>query len=103
MAAISRINPLWPTDAMGGTSKKTLENQQDGIPIFSDVLKSAIKGVEETDAEYRKAEYLLATGQLDNPAVLNMAGSKANISVQLLTQLRNKALESYNSIVNMSV
>ena len=56
----------------------------------------------ETDAEKNEAQYLLATGQLDNPAELTIAASKAQIAVDLLVQLRNKALDAYNELKNIS-
>ncbi len=102
MATIAQINPLWQSQAMGlNTVTNTAQN--DGIPVFSDILNTAVENVKQTDAEKTETEYLLATGQLDNPALLSIASSKAEISVQLLVQLRNKALESYNTVMNMSM
>lgn len=99
---INKINPLWQSEAFGlDTVANTTQN--DGIPVFSDVLNTAIDNVKQTDKEKSEAEYLLATGQLDNPALLNIASAKAEISVQLLVQMRNKALESYNTITSMSM
>ena len=39
--------------------------------MFGLAFQSAIDHVKETDAEKVEAEYLLATGQLDNPASFN--------------------------------
>ena len=47
--------------------------------------------------------YLLATGQLDNPAQVNLAAYKAELSVSMLLEMRNRALEAYNELKNMSV
>lgn len=102
MANISQINPLFKSQAMGVNTAK-LNNQTDGIPVFSDVFKSAIDNVKQTDADRAKAEYLLATGQLDNPAVASIANSKAQISIELMLQLRNKALESYSEITRINM
>lgn len=70
---------------------------------FGDIFQAAIDGVRETDAEKNKMEYLLATGQLDNPAELMISLSEASLSVDLLVQLRNKAMDSYNSIIQMAI
>ena len=53
--------------------------------------------------EKNRAEYLLATGQLDNPAELTIAGTKAQLSVDLLVQLRNKALDAYTELNRISL
>ena len=50
-----------------------------------------------------KKEYLLSTGQLDNPAELNIALYKADVSMQLFVQLREKALNAYNEISRISL
>ena len=48
-------------------------------------------------------EYLLSTGQLDNPAQLSIAAYKAQASLQLLIQLRNKAVDSYNELMRINL
>lgn len=99
---INKISPLWQSENFSvDTANNTVQN--DGIPVFSDILNTAINNVKQTEAERVEADYLLATGQLDNPAILSMANSKAEIAVQLMVQMRNKALESYNTITSMSM
>lgn len=71
--------------------------------LFGDIFQSAIGAVKEADAEKNQAEYLLSTGQLDNPAALTIASTKSQLSVQLLVQLRNKALDSYNELMRISL
>jgi len=71
--------------------------------MFADIFQSAIDNVKQTDAEKNHAEYLLATGQLDNPAELTIAATKAQTSVELLVQLRSKALESYNELMRINL
>ena len=45
----------------------------------------------------------MATGQLDNPAIRTIASTKAQMSVELLVQLRNKALDAYSELSRMSI
>ena len=49
------------------------------------------------------AEYRLATGQMDNPAEMSIASSQWSMSVNLLIQLRNKALDAYNELMRISL
>ena len=74
-----------------------------GGSAFASIFKSAIQNVKDTDAEFVQAQYLLATGQLDNPAQVNLAAYKNEIAVDLLIQLRNKALDAYNELRNMNI
>ena len=70
---------------------------------FGQIFHSQIQNVVDTDAEFTHAQYLLATGQLDNPAQLSIAAYKNQIAVDLLVQMRNKALDAYNELKNMNV
>ena len=83
------------------TEKVSAQNTEQGI--FGDIFQSAIENVKQTEAEKNEAEYLLATGQLDNPALLTIASTKNQIAVELLVQLRNKALEAYQEITRISL
>lgn len=104
MATIGSIQPLWDTISLDKTNtKENNASSQNGFPVFADVFQNAINDVKQTDAEYSEAQYLLATGQLDNPAVATIAGTKATLSVQLLAELRNKALDAYSEITRMSI
>ena len=87
--------------AQGG---KAVEETEGGIAdsAFGQIFKSLIQNVKDTDAEFTQAQYLLATGQLDNPAQMSLAAYKNEIAVELLVQLRDKALEAYNQLKNMS-
>lgn len=84
-------------------ASKTEQTSGENSGMFADIFKTAINNVRETDAEKNRAEYLLATGQLDNPAELTIAGTKAQLSVDLLVQLRNKALDAYTELNRISL
>lgn len=94
------IQPLWNTMPSIKDQPKT-ETAPEGS--FADVFRWAIDNVKETDAEKVEAQYLLATGQLDNPSALMIAASKNQIAVDLLIQLRNKALDVYSELTRISL
>ena len=64
---------------------------------------SSTENVKETDADFKEAQYLLATGQLDNPAMAMIAASKSQSAVSLLIQLRNKAQDAYSELMRISL
>lgn len=100
MTSMQRIDPI-----LSGITPRSGEKTEaaESGSLFGDIFQSAIGAVRETDAEKTQAQYLMATGQLDNPASLTIASTKAQISVQLLVQLRNKALESYNELMRINL
>jgi len=71
--------------------------------MFSAIFQNVIQNVKETDAEKTQNEYLLSTGQLDNPSSMMIALSKYQTSVDLLVQLRNKAQEAYSELMRISL
>lgn len=97
-----RISPLWETfstrEAQPVEKKKAAEGS-----VFADIFQSLVNNVRESEDDVAKKEYLLSTGQLDNPAELNMALYKADVSMQLFVQLREKALNAYNEISRISL
>ena len=102
--AIDRIQPLWTdlqTEGMRLDAGAEVGRTQP--TLFSDIFQSAIDRVRETDAAKNEVAYQLATGQLDNPAALMTSITEAQASLELLIQLRNKAVESYNELMRLSV
>ena len=94
------ITPLWETMPLTKTEVKghTVPGE-----TFADFFGAAIEAVRQSDEEKAHAQYLLATGQLDNPAELQIATSKYEMSVSLMVQLRNKGLEAFNELMRISL
>lgn len=80
----------------------TVDQVKEGS-TFGSLFTDLIQNVKDTDAEFTQTQYLLATGQLDNPVQVGISAYKADIALDLLIQMRNKALEAYNELKNMSV
>ena len=101
---MAAIQPLWtqmPLQNM--TAASPTAQKPEGGSAFTDIFQSAVDAVKETDAEKTQMEYLMATGQLDNPALLTIASTKAQLSVELLVQLRNKSMDAYNELMRISL
>lgn len=102
MAEVSQLTPLSKlTPLAGGQKRESISPLGDSM--FGAIFQDAINNVKETDADKVEAQYLLATGQLDNPAALMTAISKNQIAVDLLIQLRNKALDAYSELTRISL
>lgn len=100
LTPIEKLTPLTPISP----EKKAPEgpSSTEGI-VFGAIFRSAIENVKETDADFKEAQYLLATGQLDNPAMAMIAASKSQSAVSLLIQLRNKAQDAYSELMRISL
>ena len=84
-------------------SAQSLNPYPDGTSLFTDVALRLVDGVNSTDATFQADLVKAAAGELDNPHQLLIDSEKANVSLQLMISMRNKALEAYNSIISMQV
>jgi flagellar hook-basal body complex protein FliE len=98
------ITPIRSLDSIAdiGASKKTVSGQNGG-PSFQDIFKEAVENVKTTESDLTRQQYLLSTGQIDDAHTVPAAAAKAQLSVELLTALRNKALEAYTEIIRISI
>lgn len=70
---------------------------------FTDIFKDALENVKQAEETVKQDEILVATGQTDDLHTVMIDSAKAELAVSMLVQVRNKALEAYNDIMNMSV
>ena len=68
---------------------------------FAGVFQTAWKNAVDSRTDYAREQYALAVGETDNPHNLMIVANKAELSVELLVQLRNKALESYDQLIKI--
>lgn len=95
------ISPLW--EAFPTSKPQTTEAAVSGSSIFADIFNTMVDNVRETEDVVAKNEYLLSTGQLDNPAALQVSQLKADAATSLLIQLRDKVLNAYSELSRISV
>lgn len=93
------IEPLW--DSL--TQPVQSASQNPAGSLFASVFQSAIQNVRDTNAQQVQLEYQLATGQIDNPALVTTAITKATTAAELLMQMRNKAVDAYNELMRISL
>lgn len=71
--------------------------------MFSDIFDSLVENVNSTNSSFEGDIVKAAEGELDNPHQLVIDSTKASIALQLLSNVRNDALNAYNEIIKMSV
>ena len=94
------ISPIRPIQTESVSSSSESRNQPS---MFADIFQSMVDNVKETDAAKNEAYYALTTGQLDNPAQASIAATQAELSVSLLVQMRNKALDAYSELMRINL
>lgn len=98
------INPINKINSINDLKENNVSlGKNDGVQAFRDVLDGVINQVKSTDDDLAKNQYLLATGQIDDAHAVPIAAAKAQLSMDLLIQLRNKAMESYNELMRINL
>jgi len=102
---LTPLDKLTPLTSAGFDHDKKVQDASpaEGESVFGAIFRSAIDNVKETDNEFKESQYLLTTGQLDNPAATMIAAYKSQTAVNLLVQLRNKALDAYSELSRMNL
>lgn len=70
---------------------------------FSDYLNSTIDQVMEAQQKSDTAIEKLSTGEAKDMHQVMIAVQEADISLRMLVQVRNKALQAYNDIIGMQI
>lgn len=70
---------------------------------FLDYLYSATREVNKTQVDADKKAVELSTGRNGNIHETMLAATQAELTFNLLVQIRNKALEAYNEVMRMPV
>lgn len=97
ISGISPINPLLQQQ-QGPSSTSSSPSS-----MFGDIYNSLIGSVNSTDSAFSGDIVKAAEGELDDPQQLVIDSTKANIALQLVSNVRNTALEAYNDVIKMSV
>lgn len=102
LTPMEKMTPLTPISPDAKESRAKGASSPGESP-FGAIFRSAVGNVKETDAEFKESQYLLATGQLDNPAATMIAAYKSQTAVNMLIQLRNKALDAYSELSRINL
>ena len=98
---IKGINIINQLDHIKSLKPSSNDNKSDAS--FKSIFNNALGNYIEAEAKVDEDIYKLSTGESDDLHNLMINAQKAEISLDLVIQLRNKALEAYNEIMRMGV
>jgi flagellar hook-basal body complex protein FliE len=70
---------------------------------FGDLLGKSLQSLADTQTEASDAAQALATGQASDPTAVVMAVERAQLAMQLASQIRTKAVEAAQDIFHTQV
>ncbi len=96
----------------GQTTKEITRVDQPSAPVigsdkvegnFASSLKEAINSVNTAQKDSDRKMQELATGKTNNIHETMIAAEKADLSLRLMVQVRNKIIEAYQEVMKMQV
>jgi flagellar hook-basal body complex protein FliE len=91
--------PEWRIDGLSAPTAP----EQPGGSSFGDMLGGALESLSATQTEAAEAAQALATGQAEDPTAVVMAVERAQLAMQLASQIRTKAVEAAQDIFHTQV
>jgi flagellar hook-basal body complex protein FliE len=95
--------PEWQIGGVGGVGGATEGAGQADGGGFGDMLGNAIGSVSADQEQASVAARDLATGQASDPTAVVMAVERAQLSMQLASQIRSKVVEAAQDIFHSQV
>ena len=96
------INILSSNDAQSFDSSKILDLAE-SPGRFSDILSEALSTAAQADKEDKASALELLMGKSDDLSGLLLDAQKAELSLNLALQIRNKVVDAYNEMMRMQV
>jgi len=78
-------------------------SQKSGGLNFGDMLKKEIDSTNEIMENSQKAQIDIATGSVKDLAKANIAIEKADLKMQMMLEVRNKAINAYKELSKIQV
>jgi flagellar hook-basal body complex protein FliE len=99
--AVSGLGSEWNVGSIGSVDAPSSDTQAG--KGFSAMLSQSIQSLADTQTQAADAAQSLATGQASDPAAVVMAVERAQLAMQMASQIRTKAVEAAQTIFQTQV
>lgn len=98
------ISPMNGVGAIGNIAESNVAKGKSNNALpFKDMFQNAVQNVVQTSEKAAYNEYMLSTGQSQDLHTLTIDSTSAQLSLDLLIQLRNKAMDAYNELMRINL
>lgn len=94
---ISSSPAVTPSQPALGAAKANNSNP------FKDMFTDAVENLEELNSIKSQDAIALSLGNIDDIGAMQVNSQKAEVALQMLVQMRNKVLDSYQEIMRINV
>ncbi len=99
------IEPIKPIIGINDINdlKKVSNSKEENNLSFKSIFENALNNYVEAETQVDEDIYKISVGESDDLHNLMINTKKAEMSLELVIQLRNKALDAYNEIMRMGI
>jgi len=97
---INNLNNISTQNLLNSDNKVSQNNNNIN---FADMLKKEIEETNNIMQDAQKAEVDIATGSVKDLAKANIAIEKADLKMQMMLEVRNKAINAYKELSKIQV
>lgn len=97
------ITPIQMPESLESLRSAQQAKRSEEGSLFKNIFDDMVKNIDETERNLEQQEYLLSTGQIDDAHTVPVAAAEAQLAVDLLVQVRNKAVEAYSELMRISL
>ena len=98
------IDPIRAAQIVGEAAGTDLTaSQTDPAESFENLLLKSLSEITETEGTVQDDVIRLATGTTDGLHNITINAAKADLAIQMVVSVRNKALEAYNEIMRITL
>jgi flagellar hook-basal body complex protein FliE len=99
--AVGGLGNEWSVGAIGGVEAPSSDTKAG--KGFSSMLSQSIQSLADSQTQAADAAQALATGQASDPTSVVMAVERAQLAMQMASQIRTKAVEAAQTIFQTQV
>ncbi len=92
-----------PASGSNITFNSSVDSSREKRSNFGNYLKDALDEVTKTEIDFKNSSIALINGGADNIHQVTIAAQKADISLSLALQVRNKLVDAYQEIMRMQI
>lgn len=100
---IGSVQPLESVSKVFEEKEPAKTEDSVGSPTFLDIFSGIIGNAVDTNAQKQDDIVQLALGNTDNLEEIQANITKAEVATELLVNVKNSVVDSYNEIIRMSI
>ena len=97
------IEPIQPIKGLNQINELNKTPNKKSESSFKSIFSNALESYTQAENKVDEDIYKLSVGESDDLHNLMINTQKAELSLDLVLQLRNKALDAYNEIMRMGI